>query len=246
MSENWVQFAVVRIQYYRLKSVKSRHLLEMLPPKNQPNATEILMSASSGSGHKVHADQCEIDLKNRYFAALLAFLIPGAGHFYQGRTNKAYVFSVCILGLFFFGLYLGKGRVVYASTAAEDFRVLHFPAQVCVGIPAFPAVYHFAAGHKMSLSAMENDFETQSTPEWKWSEFMAPPKDRTQLSQWHHHASAGFELGSLFTAVAGLLNLLVIFDAFGGPMPLPQPKPKGEKKESDTTAGQDPATKTDG
>ncbi len=122
------------------------------------------MSTSSGSGYIVHADQCEIDLKNRYFAALLAFLIPGAGHFYQGRTNKAYLFTVCILGLFFFGLYLGKGRVVYASTAAEDFRILHFPAQVCVGLPALPAVYHFATGKKMSQSAPENDFETQTTP----------------------------------------------------------------------------------
>ncbi|MFN7289394.1 MAG: DUF6677 family protein [Pirellula sp.] len=203
------------------------------------------MNASSGSGYIVHADQCEINLKNRYFASLLAFLIPGAGHFYQGRTNKAYLFSVCILGLFFFGLYLGKGRVVYASTAAEDFRVLHFPAQVCVGLPAFPAVYHFAVGHRMSQTAVENDFETQTTPEWKWSEFMAPPKDRTQLSQWHHHASAGFELGSLFTAVAGLLNLLVVFDAFGGPMPLPQPKPKGGKPENDATKGPDSATKAD-
>jgi hypothetical protein len=199
------------------------------------------MSAPSGSGHIVHVDECEIDLKNRYFAALLAFLIPGAGHFYQGRTNKAYLFSVCILGLFFFGLYLGKGRVVYASTAAEDFRLLHFPAQVCVGLPAFPAVYHFAKGSKMNQSAREDDFVSQTTPEWKWSEFMAPPKDRTQLSQWHHHASAGFELGSLFTAVAGLLNLLVIFDAFGGPMPLPQPKPKGNEGGSDSDKGADPS-----
>jgi hypothetical protein len=42
-------------------------------------------------------------------------------------------------------------------------------------------------------------------------------------------ASAGFELGSLFTAVAGLLNLLAIFDAFAGPMPLPHTDERRKK-----------------
>jgi hypothetical protein len=41
------------------------------------------------------------------------------------------------------------------------------------------------------------------------------------LSKWNNEDSAGFDLGSLYTAVAGLLNLLVILDAFAGPMPIP-------------------------
>jgi hypothetical protein len=41
------------------------------------------------------------------------------------------------------------------------------------------------------------------------------------LSKWNNEDSAGFDLGSLYTAVAGLLNLLVIFDALAGPMPIP-------------------------
>ena len=55
------------------------------------------MSESAETGHVVIVDDCEINLKNRYFAAVLAFLVPGAGHYYQGRRNKAYLFAVCIL-----------------------------------------------------------------------------------------------------------------------------------------------------
>lgn len=176
----------------------------------------------------IEADGCQIDLKNPYLAALLAFLIPGAGHFYQGRTNKAYLYAACILGLFFLGLFLGQGRVVYASWSPEDYRI-QFPAQMCVGLPAFPALVQAftqsdandagsTGGRSPSTGRSSNPTDP---PEWKWSEFMAPPKDLNTLSQWHYSGSAGFELGTLFTAVAGLLNLLAIFDAFAGPMPLP-------------------------
>jgi hypothetical protein len=43
----------------------------------------------------------EIDLKNPGWAALLAWLWPGAGHLYQGRTAKGLLFMICILSTFF-------------------------------------------------------------------------------------------------------------------------------------------------
>jgi hypothetical protein len=61
---------------------------------------------------------------------------------------------------------------------------------------------------------------------------MAPPVDRAMLSKWHLESSAGFELGTLYTAVAGLLNLLVIMDAFAGPMPMPQSNQRRNKQPS--------------
>ena len=41
-----------------------------------------------------------IPLKHPLAAGLLAFLVPGAGHCYQGRYFKAVVYFVCITGLF--------------------------------------------------------------------------------------------------------------------------------------------------
>ena len=45
----------------------------------------------------------EIDLKDPRLAAFLAWLVPGLGHIYQGRTGKGVLFFVCIVGTFFYG-----------------------------------------------------------------------------------------------------------------------------------------------
>ena len=39
----------------------------------------------------------EIDLKEPWIAALLAWLMPGMGHVYQGRTGKGILFFVLSL-----------------------------------------------------------------------------------------------------------------------------------------------------
>lgn len=189
-------------------------------------------------GSKREFDGIEVDLKNRYVAAVLAYLVPGAGHYYQGRKQKAILFSVCILGLFVFGYFLGAGRVVYAyentfklsnlpkmfsragrasmgATRSPEFRI-HAYAQAMVGVPSFPMIWQ--------------SFYGQRTPDQQLlGGFMAPPPvgspadgvNPDWLSKWHSDGSASFDLGSLYTAIAGLLNLLVIMDAFAGPMPIP-------------------------
>src|SRR5882724_10165446 len=80
----------------------------------------------------------EIDLRDPALAAVLAWLIPGAGHLYQRRTGKGLLFMICILGTYFFGLALGEGKVVYASWNQVD-RRWQIPLQAGVGLPAIPA-----------------------------------------------------------------------------------------------------------
>ena len=57
---------------------------------------------------------------------------------------------------------------------------------------------------------------------------MAPPggmnkpqvRSRVQtdtLGRWHFEGKHYFEMGTLFTVIAGLLNLLAVYDAFCGP-----------------------------
>ncbi|MCE2791772.1 MAG: hypothetical protein LW697_04870 [Blastopirellula sp.] len=84
-----------------------------------------------------------IELRDTRWAALLAWLWPGAGHLYQRRYAKGLLFMVCILSTFFFGLAMGRGRVVYASTRPNDFRWQYF-CQAGVGLPAFPAILQAA------------------------------------------------------------------------------------------------------
>src|SRR5215213_7914154 len=87
----------------------------------------------------------EIDLKDPRLAAFLAWLVPGLGHIYQGRTGKGVLFCVCIVGTFFYGMYIGNGRVVYASTAnVLSWKFFNdrwqYACQAGVGLPALPAV----------------------------------------------------------------------------------------------------------
>ena len=142
-----------------------------------------------------------IDLKNPGLAALLAWLLPGAGHLYQGRTAKGLIFMICILGTFLYGLYLGQGRVVfvYGQWRPEMFRWPYL-CQMGAGLPALPAV----------VQAKLTD-----TP--LFGGWYMPPRDEFELNQLHKDLHRYFELGTVFTMIAGLLNVLAIYDAFGGP-----------------------------
>lgn len=81
----------------------------------------------------------KVDLKNPWTAGILAYLIPGAGHLYQGRVFKAALYFVCILGTFFWGLSLGEWQVVYHRWEPGN-RNLGYLSQVLVGLPALPAL----------------------------------------------------------------------------------------------------------
>ncbi len=143
------------------------------------------------------------DLKNASLAAFFAWLLPGAGHFYQRRTAKGLLFMVSILGTFFFGMWLGGGHVVYASWHSEDWR-LPYLCQVGVGLPALPALVQTAL-----VSRGHEPF---------WDGAMAPPRQvPDDLSNWEKNPALKFGLGSVYTMVAGLLNILAIYDAYDGP-----------------------------
>jgi hypothetical protein len=80
-----------------------------------------------------------IPFKNRYFAGVLAFLLPGAGHVYQGRYFKGILCGVCVLVTFFYGMALGSWSVVYWKKDPTNFLNPYY-AQVFVGLPALPSL----------------------------------------------------------------------------------------------------------
>jgi hypothetical protein len=80
-----------------------------------------------------------ISFKNRYFAGVLAFLLPGAGHVYQGRYFKGILCGVCVLVTFFYGMALGSWSVVYWKKDPTNFLNPYY-AQVFVGLPALPSL----------------------------------------------------------------------------------------------------------
>ena len=186
--------------------------------------------------------EVEIDLKDPRLAAFLAWLIPGLGHFYQGRIAKGVLFFVCIMGTFLYGLYIGDGRVVYASTPSILTR-WQYLFQLGVGLPATPALVQRARmedgkgplpllGDVMRPPAMRGDFRSRDLA---GHEVIHPD----EVAKWNHDSADMFEMGTVYTIVAGLLNLLVICDAFGGPLVI---LPAEEKKRPDE--GNKPPEKT--
>jgi hypothetical protein len=70
--------------------------------------------------------------------------------------------------------------------------------------------------------------------------FMSAPRGAADLDRWNFETASGFDMGTLYTMIAGLLNILVIFDAFAGPLPPPIPRPS--KKKGKATAASAEAT----
>ncbi|MEZ6044456.1 MAG: DUF6677 family protein [Planctomycetaceae bacterium] len=83
-----------------------------------------------------------IPQKNRSLAAFLAFLVPGLGHYYQGRIFKASVYAVCIIGTYTYGMAMADGNGVYTHqvNGSQSMRNFSFLAQAGVGSVGLVAV----------------------------------------------------------------------------------------------------------
>lgn len=171
------------------------------------------------SGDIVIADGEELNLRNRNLAAFLAWLIPGAGHFYQRRYFKSAIFSASVFSAFLIGMIVADFRCVYASWNSTEKR-WQYVLQSGIGIAAIPAGYQAYSqrdGGKPPLG-----------------KFMIAPESQHELDEWHKETASGFDMGTLYTMIAGLLNILVAYDAYAGPLPPPVPKKQSGPAEDDS------------
>lgn len=282
-----------------------------------------------------------VQLKNPIIAGVLAYLIPGAGHWYQGRRFKATIYSVCILTLFIWGMVLGNWQPVYSQLAyrnrAESAQMertapptkfsFGYAAQFFAGLPALPSLIQDARFRSEQADVDSLDVEIQSdffgkitlpgdegavtkivsgqmtlapvdpeggrevtgiltvlTDDGKSVKFglggdiqlgravfgsprreircgivgkddveftsegslsgtvsrsvlnwFQAPRDSQELDRLHGDLSRRFDIASVFTWIAGLLNLLAIWDAADGPAygygdETPEPDDESEEK----------------
>jgi TM2 domain-containing membrane protein YozV len=190
-------------------------------------------------------------------AALLSYLIPGLGQVYQGRIGKGVLFFACIYTLFFYGMFLGAGTVrakdvdgvertftvasnVYLPSTANsansrtNFPVLvdlynhpQFIGQFWVGAAAWPAVWQYV---RTDWRTNPDDLEKElQRGDPVLGQFMRTPTNKS-INAVHTAGDKRIELGWVFTVIAGVLNIMVIYDAYAGPAyPLPpttQPNPE--------------------
>jgi hypothetical protein len=192
----------------------------------------------NAAGSDTPGDAVVVDLKQPWLAGLLAWAIPGLGHIYQGRTGKGILFFICIMGTFIYGMYLGEAKVVYAATNWEQQFRWQYLCQLGVGLPATPMLVQRAranAGKPLLWSGFMRQPKNEPT-EWK-DDSGNMSKQPNELSMWTVKMHPFFELGTVYTVIAGLLNVLVICDAVSGPLILkPHKKDKVADGAKDTPA----------
>lgn len=130
--------------------------------------------------------------KHPELAALLAWLIPGAGHIYAGYPKKGVASLVLVLGTFLAGLWVSRCEAV--SLERDMGHPYAFIAQVGVGLPTGVALAYSHGDLPWKPDREEGYFGTAA--------YVARLPD--------------IDTGLLLTMVAGLLNLLLIHDALNG------------------------------
>lgn len=259
-----------------------------------------------------------INFRTRELAALLAFLVPGAGHYYQGRRLKAGIYFGGIVSLFFAGMILGNWQPVYSQVAVSSAATpvelearesrsstrfsIGYSAQFFTGMPALPALVQqlrfdsdlgvvnvlqeriessftgvFRSGgeflpvsgvltlnpdkgglavgeftgttnggksvsgsvsgaiklgrrvygspkRKISISGLKGISVGGMAPEElrgavsrPFVDWFQAPRDNEELDRLHGKLSQRFDIACVFTWIAGLLNLMAIWDAYDGP-----------------------------
>lgn len=167
------------------------------------------------------------------FAAILAFIFPGAGHLFLGYHQRATAIAAGVLGLFLGGMLIGGVDVVDRK---EDF--IWFLGEAFVG----PVAFGVDAYHQTFLKAYDPEKLGQGTllkrsahPDEAREVRTVPVFDRATRSERPmtlpvfrpalpgekppNSKSIGRvnELGTLFCTIAGMLNLICMIDALFRP-----------------------------
>lgn len=110
-------------------------------------------------------EEPEVNLRDPWLAAVLALLVPGLGHLYQRRFFKAAVYSVCIIGLWAWGMQISDWKINQAPTnrpGVPRSKTFSFLAQAGVGAPALYAWYQakrYNNGAGQSVTSLPDNTE---------------------------------------------------------------------------------------
>ncbi len=152
-----------------------------------------------------------------FLAGFLSYLVPGLGQIYQGRIAKGLLFLVCLYGLFLYGMALGSWKNVYLPDTAKEnnpwklplpvanlYNRLQFVGQFWIGAAAWPAIYQYAT------------YDRNQEPATELGKFMRTPADEEDINKLQRDGDKSWDLGWVYTVIAGVLNVLVMYDAYAG------------------------------
>ena len=207
------------------------------PMASPPEALNPPTHAPAAEGPSPQANAPEpLSLPLDPLAAVLSYLIPGLGQVYQGRIGKGLLFFAGLYGLFFYGMWMGQWRNVWIpepadvqevdllgwriqGTAKAIYNRPQFGGQVWIGTAAWPAIMQYVNFDKdRKAGPVFGTFERCPTEE--------------ELNALQRDGNKRWDLGWVYTVIAGVLNMLVIYDALAGPM-FREPPANPEKKDNE-------------
>lgn len=182
--------------------------------------------------------------------AILSYLVPGLGQIYQGRVGKGLLFFVCLYGMFFYGMYLGRWSNVYIvderilgrmevaghqlpSTLSAIGHRPQFAGQFWIGMAAWPAIWQYTHYDKtQSMDPLLGRYQRMPLESKETASRPVEPGELL-LNDLQRDSDKSWDLAWVYTVIAGVLNILVIYDAFAGPAfvageePAPAAQPEG-------------------
>jgi len=130
-------------------------------------------------------------------AGVLAYLLPGLGHWYLGEARRGVLIAVGVFWLFFGGVLIGG---IDSVDRVED--KWWFVGQAGTG----PVAFAVDLAHQTQFKLVDDNGRPYSPP--------PGPDSRADKSIGHAN-----EIGSLFGAIAGMLNIMCVIDALWRPRP---------------------------
>jgi hypothetical protein len=115
-------------------------------------------------------------------AAIATWLLPGLGHLLIGQRTRGMIFLIVIALTFWTGVAIGGVK----NTVSPADRTLWFAGQVCAG------------GHSMAALA--------------WASALGTPQEMNRAPASLIGYGRTEEVSVVYTAIAGMLNILVILD----------------------------------
>jgi TM2 domain-containing membrane protein YozV len=168
--------------------------------------------------------------KNLAFAAFLAWLVPGLGHLYLDRKFKGIMFTILINGLFLSGWVMSYGEAM--SLHKEDGHRYAFLAQVGAGGPQLLAIIYTHSAEIFS------NFDEDVIDDLRLAR-----EDKYQTPEYYTRLP-WTETGLLYCMIAGLLNLLIIYEASTGGEGIAKSIVKKEDKLTASRQGSDTEAKS--
>ncbi|HMP03172.1 MAG TPA: hypothetical protein PKD86_06295 [Gemmatales bacterium] len=166
------------------------------------------------------------------------------------RLIKGILFCVVLLGMFMYGQWLGDWRNVYVPHFQEyliesreglAYRLwptnrvmppflgnlrtrLQYVAQFWIGAAAWPALWNYFQPDRPIFGSYQLSPGSMRSDEVRGREAVVQAADQEESDR-QFRSDRSQDIAWIYTVIAGILNLLVIYDAWAGPVRLaPAPK----------------------